>query len=98
MFRKAYLPLICEDEKKLHESVYFPGVEKLNILHSFCLTGTVPEHKVDTFVKELAKYRVLDIVALVTGTACERKTKERGRLPFVDKLVRLSIFARSPLF
>ena len=82
----------------MHKSVYFLGIEKLNILHSFCLTGTVPENKTNTLVKELVKYRPLDIVALVNGTASERKMKERGRLPLVNKLVHISIFARSPLF
>ena len=58
----------------------------------------MPENKTDTLVKELLKYRLLDIVALVNGTASERKTRERETVPFVDRLVRLFSFARWLLF
>jgi hypothetical protein len=85
---QAYLSLICEHENKLHQSTYFPGIEKLNILRTFCLHGAVPEEKTEALVKELVKYRLLDIAALVHGTASERNIKERGTVPFLEKLVR----------
>ena len=87
---KAYLCLICEQEKSLYESTYFPGVEKLRHLRSFCLTGNAPPNII---AKELLKYRVLDIIALVHGKASEISTKGKGSMPLIDKLVCLVLSA-----
>jgi hypothetical protein len=96
---KAYLGLVCEREESLHQSIQRrpPAIEKLRLLHSFCLTGDVPQTNVDTFVKDLLTYRLLDIVAYVHGMASEDNMKEKGSLPFIDKLVRHLVFA-SPLW
>jgi hypothetical protein len=87
---QAYLSVIREQEQLYHsESAYFPGMAKMRLLHTFCLTGAVPPNEVDTLVKELVKYRLLDVVAFFCGTASESRKKERGIVPFVDKMVSL---------
>jgi hypothetical protein len=91
------LGLVCKQEKDLHNKIYFPTIEKLQLLHSFCHTGVVPQDDTDTFVKEVLKYRLLDIVAFVHGIASEGKTKEKGTVRFVDKLVCLLISASPSL-
>jgi hypothetical protein len=68
-------------------STYFPGMERLTLLQRFCATGDFPEKQADILVKELLKYRLLDIVALVYDMASESNSKERGEVPFVDKIV-----------
>ena len=82
--------VICEQEQLNHsESVYFLGMTKMRLLHTFCLTSAVPPNEVDTLVKELVKYQLLDVVAFVCGTASESTKKEQGIVPFVDKMVSL---------
>ena len=92
---KAYLNAIRKQEHLLHcSSTYFSGMERVKVLQTFCLTGTVSENQMDTFVKELLKYRLLDIVAFVRGAAPERTTIERGTVPLAEKLVRIAKSAR----
>lgn len=73
----------------MHQLIHCRHIENLKPLCSFCLNGIVPRNKIDVLVKELLKYRLLDIVALVLGKADEISTKGKGTIPFVDKLVRL---------
>jgi hypothetical protein len=85
---KAYLGAIREQENlRQSGSTYFLGMEKLALLQRFCVTGHSPEKQADILVKELLKYRLLDIVALVYGMASESNSEERGKVPFVDKIV-----------
>jgi hypothetical protein len=86
---KAYLALIRGQESSLYESVYFPGFDNLELLRSFCLTGEMPLKKFDGLVKELLKYRLLDVFAHVYEKSPEVNTIGRQSLPLLDKLVRL---------
>lgn len=72
-------------------STYSPWSEKLKLLQVFCSMGAVLPNQIDPLVKELMKYRLLDIFAFVHGTASETNTKAKGIVPFTDKLVRLFI-------
>ena len=84
---QAYLGVIHEQENLCRSgSTYFSGMENLKILQTFCLTGNIPG---DALVKELLKYRLLDIVAFVFDTASESSIREKGVVPFIDKIVRL---------
>ena len=76
---------IRQQEKLLQSGpTYFRGMNKVKALERFCVTGEVPG---DPVVKELLKYRLLDIVAFVYGAGSETNTKERTVIPFLDKIV-----------
>jgi len=47
----------------------------------------VPSDQQDSFVKELLKYRLLDVAALASGLVPQCHMKDRDALPFVEKLV-----------
>ena len=82
--------MIREQERlRKSGSTYFTGMEKLTLLQRFCTTGDFPEKQADLLVKELLKYRLLDIVALVCDMASESNSEERGEVPFIDKIVHL---------
>jgi hypothetical protein len=93
---ETYLTAIHQQEEEMcsSKSVYFPQFEKLKLLQAFCSMGTVPPNQIDALVKELMKYRLLDIFAFVHGMALETKTKAKGIVPFTDKLVRLFMPAK----
>ena len=60
----------------------------MSLLQTFCLTGVMPAKEDETVVKELLKYRLLDIAAFVYGVGSECSTVvERGKVPLVDKMV-----------
>jgi len=54
-------------------------------LQTFCASGDVPG---DPVVKEILKYRLLDIIAFIHDVASESNTKERKVVPFIEKIVR----------
>jgi hypothetical protein len=80
---------VIREQENLRQSgsTCFTGMEKLTLLQRFCATGGFPGKHANTLVKELLKYRLLDIVALVYDVAMESNSKERGEVPFIDKIV-----------
>jgi hypothetical protein len=95
---KAYLDLIRGQESSLCKSTYCLGIESLKLINSSCLTSDVPQNKMDTVVKELLKYRLLDVAALIYDKAPNISTIGKGPIPFVEKLVRLFTFSNHYCF
>ena len=70
--------------------------EPLQLLASFCKTGTKPtaadstytSTQQDAFVKELLGYQVLDVMAQVYGKGVEEGNKDKSLTPLNPKLVR----------
>lgn len=73
-----------------------PIPEPLQLLASFCKTGTKPtaadstytSTQQDAWVKELLGYRVLDVMAQVYGKGVEEGNKDKSLTPLNPKLVR----------
>jgi hypothetical protein len=84
MFRQG---IIHEGKDLCHtrSTICFPGMTK--VLQNFCLAGIVPLNEVNTLVKELLKYWLLDIAVFIYGMASECHTNERGIVPFINKMV-----------
>lgn len=84
---QSYLSLIKEQERRFQLSVHFEGMQKVELLHSFCISGFIPNEG-DTLIKELLKYRILDNFAHVYHISPKNTTRKKEAVPFVDKFVR----------